>query len=241
MSKALYIAERAIVLAAGRGERMRPLTDEMPKPMARVGERRIIDTLLSALVAAGYPEIYVVRGYLGEKLEALKEKYPMIRFIDNPHWHEANNISSLLAVGDLVENAFVVEGDLFLQNPSLLSREQQGTNYLAIPVKETTDWCFFPDEAGVIRRMAVGGTDCWKMVGISYWTTEDGRNLAQSIRRLYETPGGAARYWDEAALSADIEDFCVRVRACSETDVQEIDTVEELETLRRKYGEMEEK
>lgn len=236
-----YIAERAIVLAAGRGERMRPLTDEMPKPMVRVDGRRIIDTLLAALVAAGIPEIYVVRGYLGEKFDALKEEYPTLHFIDNPHWHEANNISSLLAAGDLVENAFVVEGDLFLQNPSLLSREQQGTNYLAIPVKETTDWCFFPDEAGVIRRMAVGGTDCWKMVGISYWTTEDGRNLAQSIRRLYETPGGAARYWDEAALSADIEDFCVRVRACSEKDVQEIDTVEELETLRRKYGEMEEK
>ena len=214
---------------------------EMPKPMVRVDGRRIIDTLLAALVAAGIPEIYVVRGYLGEKFDALKEEYPTLHFIDNPHWHEANNISSLLAAGDLVENAFVVEGDLFLQNPSLLSREQQGTNYLAIPVKETTDWCFFPDEAGVIRRMAVGGTDCWKMVGISYWTTEDGRNLAQSIRRLYESPGGAARYWDEAALSADIEDFCVRVRACSEKDVQEIDTVEELETLRRKYGEMEEK
>ena len=228
-----YIAERAIVLAAGRGERMRPLTDEMPKPMVRVDGRRIIDTLLAALVAAGIPEIYVVRGYLGEKFDALKEEYPTLHFIDNPHWHEANNISSLLAAGDLVENAFVVEGDLFLQNPSLLSREQQGTNYLAIPVKETTDWCFFPDEAGVIRRMAVGGTDCWKMVGISYWTTEDGRNLAQSIRRLYETPGGAARYWDEAALSADIEDFSVHVRACTAEDVQEIDTVAELETLRK--------
>lgn len=228
-----YIAERAIVLAAGRGERMRPLTDEMPKPMVRVDGRRIIDTLLAALVAAGIPEIYVVRGYLGEKFDALKEEYPTLHFIDNPHWHEANNISSLLAVGDLVENAFVVEGDLFLQNPLLLSREQQGSNYLAIPVKETTDWCFFPDEAGVIRRMAVGGTDCWKMVGISYWTTEDGRNLAQSIRRLYETPGGAARYWDEAALSADIEDFSVHVRACTAEDVQEIDTLAELETLRK--------
>lgn len=228
-----YIAERAIVLAAGRGERMRPLTDEMPKPMVRVDGRRIIDTLLAALVAAGIPEIYVVRGYLGEKFDALKEEYPTLHFIDNPHWHEANNISSLLAAGALVENAFVVEGDLFLQNPSLLSREQQGTNYLAIPVKETTDWCFFPDEAGVIRRMAVGGTDCWKMVGISYWTTEDGRNLAQSIRRLYETPGGAARYWDEAALSADIEDFSVHVRACTAEDVQEIDTLAELETLRK--------
>lgn len=228
-----YIAERAIVLAAGRGERMRPLTDEMPKPMVRVDGRRIIDTLLAALVAADIPEIYVVRGYLGEKFDALKEEYPTLHFIDNPHWHEANNISSLLAAGDLVENAFVVEGDLFLQNPSLLSREQQGSNYLAIPVKETTDWCFFPDEAGVIRRMAVGGTDCWKMVGISYWTTEDGRNLAQSIRRLYETPGGAARYWDEAALSADIEDFSVHVRACTAEDVQEIDTLAELETLRK--------
>lgn len=228
-----YIAERAIVLAAGRGERMRPLTDEMPKPMVRVDGRRIIDTLLAALAAAGIPEIYVVRGYLGEKFDALKEEYPTLHFIDNPHWHEANNISSLLAAGDLVENAFVVEGDLFLQNPSLLSREQQGTNYLAIPVKETTDWCFFPDEAGVIRRMAVGGTDCWKMVGISYWTTEDGRKLAQSIRRLYETPGGAARYWDEAALSADIEDFSVHVRACTAEDVQEIDTLAELETLRK--------
>lgn len=228
-----YIAERAIVLAAGRGERMRPLTDEMPKPLARVDGRRIIDTLLAALVAAGIPEIYVVRGYLGEKFDALKEEYPTLHFIDNPHWNEANNISSLLAAGDLVENAFVVEGDLFLQNPSLLSREQHGSNYLAIPVKETTDWCFFPDEAGIIRRMAVGGTDCWKMVGISYWTTEDGRNLAQSIRRLYETPGGAARYWDEAALSADIEDFSVHVRACTAEDVQEIDTLAELETLRK--------
>ena len=236
-----YIAERAIVLAAGRGERMRPLTDSLPKPMVRVGERRIIDTLLTALAAAGIHEIYVVRGYLGEKLDVLKEAYPTLRFIDNPHWNEANNISSLIAAGDLVRNAFVVEGDLFLQNPALLSREQQGTNYLAIPVEETDDWCFFPDEAGVIRRMAVGGTDCWKMVGISYWTPEDGKKLQASLRRLYETQGGHARYWDEAALSADIEDFCVHVRACKEDDVHEIDTLTELEALRREHGERNEK
>ena len=253
MRKAPYMAERAIVLAAGRGERMRPLTDTMPKPMAQVDGRRIIDTLLTALVAAGYPEIFVVRGYLGEKLEALKDQYPMIRFIDNPHWNEANNISSLLAADDLVENAMIVEGDLYLQNPALLCREQRETNYLAIPVEETDDWCFFPDEAGIIRRMAVGGKDCWKMVGISYWTPEDGRKLSESLQRLYETPGGSerywklreslkrlyrmpgghARYWDEAALSADIGDFTVHVRSCTAEDVQEIDTLAELEALRK--------
>lgn len=233
MQKTSYIADRAIILAAGRGERLRPLTDAMPKPMARVGELRIIDTLLTALVAAGYPEIYIVRGYLGEKLEPLKETYPMLRFIDNPHWHEANNISSLLAVGDLVENAMIVEGDLYLRNAALLCREQQASNYLAIPVEETDDWCFFPDEAGVIRRMAVGGMNCWKMVGISYWTAEDGKKLVKSLRRLYQMPGGSARYWDEAALSLDIEDFTVYVRACTAEDVQEIDTLAELKLLRR--------
>ena len=217
MQKAPYIAERAIVLAAGRGERMRPLTDEMPKPMAE----------------AGFPEIYVVRGYRGGQLTVLKEKYPMLRFIDNPRWREENNIASLLAVGDLVENAMIVEGDLFLRNASLLCREQQSTNYLAIPVKETADWCFFPDEAGVIRRMAIGGVNCWKMVGISYWTAEDGRKLVKSLRRLYRLPGGHARYWDEAALAADIEDFTVYVRRCTEADVQELDTMAELEALRR--------
>lgn len=233
MRKAPYIAERAIVLAAGRGERMRPLTDEMPKPMAEVGGVRIIDTVLAALAAAGFPEIYVVRGYRGEQLTVLKEKYPMLRFIDNPRWREENNIASLLAVGDLVENAMIVEGDLFLRNASLLCREQQSTNYLAIPVKETADWCFFPDEAGVIRRMAIGGVNCWKMVGISYWTSADGRKLVQSLRRLYRLPGGHTRYWDEAALAADIEDFTVHVRRCTETDVQELDTMAELEALRR--------
>lgn len=241
MQKSPYIAERAIILAAGRGERMRPLTDEVPKPMARVGERRIIDTLLAALVAADFPEIYIVRGYLGEKLDALKERYPMIRFIENPHWHEANNISSLLAAGDLLENVMIVEGDLFLENPALLRREQQGTNYLAIPVAETDDWCFFADASGVIRHMAVGGKNCWKMVGISYWTPEDGRKLRESLVRLYETPGGPARYWDEAALSADIGDFTVHVRACTAEDVCEIDTLAELEALRRACRETEEK
>ncbi|MEX5284809.1 phosphocholine cytidylyltransferase family protein [Selenomonas sputigena] len=233
MENTYYRAERAVILAAGRGERLRPLTDQMPKPMVRVGERRIIDTLLCAIRAAGISEIYIVRGYLGEKFEILREEYPEIKFIDNPLWHEANNVTSVLAAGRLVENAFIIEGDLFLQNPALLHPVQQTSNYLAIPVEETDDWCFFPDENGIIRRMSVGGRNCWKMVGISYWTPEDGRKLARSMQRLFDSPGGPARYWDEAALADDMDDFAIHVRPCREEDVQEIDTVAELEALRQ--------
>ena len=64
-----YRVKRAVFLAAGFGSRMVPITFNTPKPLVRVHGVRIIDTLLDAVVAAGIPEIVVVRGYLGEQFD----------------------------------------------------------------------------------------------------------------------------------------------------------------------------
>ena len=104
--------KRAVILAAGLGSRMAPVTDMLPKPLVRVNGKRIIDTLLDALLSAGIEEIYIVRGYLAEKFDELKQAYPMIRFIENPHYHEANNIGSILCAGSLVENAYILGSSL---------------------------------------------------------------------------------------------------------------------------------
>ena len=61
---------KAMILAAGRGERMRPLTDTTPKPLLRVGGRCLIEYHLSALVRAGIQEVIINLGHLGEKIEA---------------------------------------------------------------------------------------------------------------------------------------------------------------------------
>ena len=79
-----YRVKRAIFLAAGFGSRMVPLTFNTPKPLVRVHGTRMIDTLLDAVVAAGIPEIVIVRGYLGEQFDQLLYKYPMIKFMENP-------------------------------------------------------------------------------------------------------------------------------------------------------------
>ena len=71
-------ARRAVMLASGFGSRMLPITINTPKPLVRVKGRRIIDSLLDALVAVGVEEIYVVRGYLGELFDQLLYKYPTI-------------------------------------------------------------------------------------------------------------------------------------------------------------------
>jgi N-acetyl-alpha-D-muramate 1-phosphate uridylyltransferase len=60
-----------MVLAAGRGERMRPLTDAEPKPLLRVGGKRLIEYHLERLAAAGFREIVINTAWLGEQIEAV--------------------------------------------------------------------------------------------------------------------------------------------------------------------------
>jgi MurNAc alpha-1-phosphate uridylyltransferase len=59
-----------MVLAAGRGERMRPLTDREPKPLLRVGGRRLIEFHLDRLAAAGFRDIVINTAWLGDLIEA---------------------------------------------------------------------------------------------------------------------------------------------------------------------------
>ena len=89
-----YKVNRAIFIAAGFGSRMVPITLNTPKPLVRVKGSRLIDTMLDAVLKADIKEIYIVRGYLSEQFDQLLYKYPMIKFIDNPIYNEANNISS---------------------------------------------------------------------------------------------------------------------------------------------------
>jgi N-acetyl-alpha-D-muramate 1-phosphate uridylyltransferase len=61
---------KAMVLAAGRGERMRPITDTVPKPLVRVGGRPLIAWHLAALARAGVREVVINLSWLGEQLRA---------------------------------------------------------------------------------------------------------------------------------------------------------------------------
>ncbi|MET0186935.1 MAG: N-acetylmuramate alpha-1-phosphate uridylyltransferase MurU [Achromobacter sp.] len=61
---------RAMILAAGRGERMRPLTDRLPKPMLVVGGKPLIVWHIERLVAAGITDIVINHAWLGERIEA---------------------------------------------------------------------------------------------------------------------------------------------------------------------------
>ncbi len=229
-----YRVKRAIIMAAGFGSRLVPITLNTPKPLVRVKGQRIIDSTLDALVAAGIPEIYIIRGYLGEQFDQLLYKYPMIKFIENPIYNEANNIASAACAGALLRGAYVLEADLLLHNPALITKYQYESNYLGIPVEKTDDWCFKVD-GDVITGMGIGGKNCHQMVGISYWTEADGSRLVEHIKEVYTAPGGKERYWDQVPLEYHLSDYTVHVRECLAEDIIEIDTFSELKRLDQTY------
>lgn len=229
-----YRVKRAVFIAAGFGSRLVPITLNTPKPLVRVKGKRMIETLLDAVVAAGIEEIYLIRGYLGEQFDQLLYKYPTIRFIENPAYNEANNISSAMCARYLLANAYVFEADLLLYKPSLITKYQYESNYLGVPVKMTDDWCF-TSKNGYITGLGVGGTDCHHMFGVSYWSAEDGARLAEHIEQVYHSPGGKERYWDQVALEYFASEYRIAIRECSFEDIVEVDTYRELKQLDETY------
>ncbi|MBS5115376.1 MAG: NTP transferase domain-containing protein [Erysipelotrichaceae bacterium] len=230
-----YRVKRAVFIAAGFGSRLVPLTINSPKPLIRVNGTRMIDTLLDAVIEAGIEEIYIVRGYLKEQFDQLLYKYPMIKFIDNEYYNEANNISSVLYARQLLQNAYVLEADLVLYNPKLITKYQYTSNYLGVKTELTDDWCFETNKNKVITKVKVGGRNVHHMYGISYWNKEDGEKLAEDVKNTFELPGGKERYWDQVPLEYCKEHYKIEVRECSFDDIIEIDSYNDLKKIDPHY------
>lgn len=229
-----YKVERAIIMAAGFGSRLVPITLNTPKPLVRVNGARMIDTLINAILDAGIEEIYIIRGYLKEQFDQLLYDYPMIKFIDNPFYNEANNIGSLLCAGELLKNSYIMEGDLLLSNKKLIKKYQYRSNFLGIPMEKTDDWCFHL-ENGIIESVGIGGENCHQIVGISYWTDEDGSRFANHIKEVYNSPGGKECYMSQVVFVKHAGEYAVTVRECTAEDIVEIDTFNELKVIDSSY------
>lgn len=231
-----YRVRRAIFVAAGFGTRLVPITFNTPKPLVRVHGVRIIDRLIDACLEAGINEIIIVRGYLSELFDQLLYKYPMIKFLENPVYNEANNISSALVARYMLSNAYVFEADLLISNPKIIKKYHYTSNFLGIKKDRSDDWCVRVSD-GVIVEEKVGGEgdDIYQMVGISYWNEADGHKLSQDIPDVYQAPGGKERYWEQVPLVYKKEHYRVEIRECYDNDIVEIDTFNELKAIDRTY------
>ena len=229
-----YRVKRAIFLAAGFGSRLVPITLNTPKPMVLVNGKRIIETLLDAVVKAEIEEIYIVTGYLSEQFEILKKKYPQIKFIENNMYNEANNISSAYLVRNLIKNAYVLESDLYLYNPKLIRKYEYHSNFLGYYVDRSDDWCI-EVKNGIITKEKVGGINCYQMVGVSYYDENDGQSIEKDMEEVFNSPGGKEKYWEQVILDICKKNYSIYLRECQKEDIIEIDTFNELKAIDKTY------
>ena len=237
-NKSSHCVKRAIIMAAGTGTRLHPVTLSVPKPLVKVNGIRMIDTVINALHSNGIYEIYVVTGYLKEEFESLPAQYPGLVLIDNPYYDTCNNISSLYAARDHLEDCIILDGDQIIWNPEVLNPVFERSCYAAAWTDIATNEWLLDVEDGIIRSCSrTGGIHGWQLYSVSRWTAEDGQLLKQLITKEF-TSGNTDIYWDDVPIFVHPNAFELGIWPIEKSDLIEIDDISELVEIDPSYAEL---
>lgn len=235
MNRETNTVKQAIIMAAGIGKRLQPLTFETPKPLIRVNGLRMIDTVIAALHKNGIFNIHVVVGHLKEQFYEWAKEWPDVEIIENPYYNTCNNISSLYVAREFIEDCIILDGDQVIYNPDILASSFIRSGYNASWCENETDEWLMTVQDGIVQSCSrTGGHHGWQLYSISRWTVEDGQRLKAHIIQEFEN-GNRQIYWDDVAMFCHFDEYTLGINEIQANDVVEIDSLAELVAIDSSY------
>lgn len=221
---------RAILLAAGMGTRLRPLTLETPKSLIAVNGKPLLERQIEFLKEKGINDIIIVTGYLNEKFEYLKEKYGL-KLVFNDKYNIYNNIYSMYLVRDYLADSYVIDADVYINRNFISSDIDKSTYFSAYKKNVKNEWKLCFDENNKVNDIKIINGDGFILCGVSYWSKNDGVLIKSMIEEELKTGDFTSLYWDDIVKN-NIKDLDVRIEKINDDDIYEIDNIEELNFIK---------
>ncbi len=151
-------AVKAIILSAGQGRRLLPLTENLPKCLLPVADKPVLAWQIDALSAAGVDEIIIVAGFQISRIEALLQaryaEQTSIRIVFNPFYEVADNLASCWLVREAMDSDFLLlNGDTVIE-PALVA---QVLNSPTAPITLSVDFKTSYDADDMKVQLDAGG------------------------------------------------------------------------------------
>ena len=231
--------ELAILLAAGCGTRLRPITFRIPKPLVKIKGKALIETVIESLKTRGVERYIVVTGYLSSQFEYLLEKYSGIELVNNVEYKNTNNIGSLNLVCELLQkttsNVFICDSDLYVRDVNMFVADLDHSCYFGKMVYgHSDDWVLDVNDCGKITRVGKVGNDQFNMVGVAWFKNKDAKLLGKLIEKTCRKPGYENMFWDDV-VNLNLDKLNLIVHEIKPDQITEIDTIAELAEIEHLY------
>lgn len=128
---------KAVIIGAGRGSRLRHLTEELPKTLVPILGRPMLDGILDALAAGGFrrSDIVFVCGY---KADVIRAAYPDLTYVENRDWEQNNILLSLLCAREHLAGGFVSTYADIVYRPEIVAELVRSPHDITLACD--TDW-----------------------------------------------------------------------------------------------------
>lgn len=200
--------EKAIILSAGQGKRLLPLTEHRPKCLLSFSGRTVIEWQIAGLIENGIRDITIVTGFHAEVVDAFLMTHPFdgahVQTLFNPFFEVADNVGSCYLARETMEQGpFVLLNGDTMFHPRLMAEamaQARGPITVTVDRKERYDAddmkvCCPKDRLlGIGKDLPEDKTDA-ESIGMIFFSAEGGKLFASALEKVLHDPAGLKRWY----------------------------------------------